>query len=53
MSFNGIQEALEAEFCRKCGITVSWSGDIWLHDYPPSDDHDPVVPADPYVDDLL
>jgi len=34
----------EAEFCRYCGITVSWTSEIWVHDYPPEDDHEPVVP---------
>lgn len=41
------------EFCRKCGITVTWTSEDWVHDYEPGDGHHPVVPYDPYEDDLL
>ena len=38
------------EFCRECGVTVSWTGEDWVHDYEPEEGHDPVVPWDPYDD---
>jgi hypothetical protein len=36
----------DAEFCRRCGITVTWTSEEWVHDYQPEDDHQPVVPED-------
>lgn len=45
MSFTVIPED-EAEFCRRCGITCSWTSEEWVHDYEPEDEHEPVVPTD-------
>ncbi len=41
------------EFCRECGVTVTWTSEEWIHDYPPEDDHVPVVPRDQYEDDFI
>lgn len=39
------------EFCRECGITVTWTSEIWVHDYPPADEHEPKVPTNPDEDE--
>lgn len=41
------------EFCRHCGITVSWTGEEWVHDYPPEEEHDPKVPQESYFEEEL
>lgn len=41
------------EFCRVCGVTVTWTSEEWVHDQTPEDDHFPVVPYDPYEDEDL
>lgn len=41
---------VEDEFCRECGVTVTWTGEQWVHDHESGDCDDPVVPYDPYDD---
>lgn len=41
---------MEDEFCRSCGVTVTWTGEQWIHDYESDDCSEPSVPYDPYDD---
>lgn len=52
MTFSEFSEEEDVEFCRVCGVTVTWTSESWVHDYPPPDDHLPVVPVDPFGRDL-
>lgn len=48
MSFSEVQNNVDDEFCRDCGITTTWTGESWVHDTEPDESHDPIVPWDPY-----